>query len=147
MDCSPLDSSVHGISRVRKLQWVAIFFSRASPRLRDWTQVSCIGRQILYHWATWWQLSLILFGVNGTYLSEQSEVKKKFSKQVFLFIAFFFLRLSIFFFFECVTMMCCIFYWIYLKVCDPGICKALVLLLVGRKTFKSTQRQDEYTNN
>ena len=34
----------------------AISFSRGSSRLRDWTRVSCIcciGRQILYHWATW----------------------------------------------------------------------------------------------
>ena len=30
MDCSPLGSSVHGISQVRILEWVAIFFSRAS---------------------------------------------------------------------------------------------------------------------
>ena len=28
MDCSPLDSSVHGISQARVLEWVAISFSR-----------------------------------------------------------------------------------------------------------------------
>ena len=32
------------------LEWVAISFSRGSSRLRDPT---CIGRQILYHWATY----------------------------------------------------------------------------------------------
>ena len=28
MDCSPLGSSVHGISQARVLEWVAIYFSR-----------------------------------------------------------------------------------------------------------------------
>ena len=51
MDCSPAGSSVHGISQARKLEWVAISFSRRSSWLRDRTQVSCIGRQVLYHWA------------------------------------------------------------------------------------------------
>ena len=44
MDCSPPGSSVHGISQVRILEWVAIFFSRASSRPRGWTHVSCIAR-------------------------------------------------------------------------------------------------------
>ena len=30
-------------------------------RKRDWTQVSCIGRQILYHWATWEARYIMLF--------------------------------------------------------------------------------------
>ena len=46
-------SSVHGISQARILEWVAIFFSRESSQPRDKTCVSCIGRQILYHRATW----------------------------------------------------------------------------------------------
>ena len=40
----------------RILESVAISFSRGSSRPRDWTCifcVSCIGRQILYHCATW----------------------------------------------------------------------------------------------
>ena len=49
MDYSPPVSSVHGISQARILEWVAISFSRGSPWPRDWTHVSCIGRQILYH--------------------------------------------------------------------------------------------------
>ena len=32
---------------------VAISSSRGSFRPRDWTRLSCIGRQVLYHWATW----------------------------------------------------------------------------------------------
>ena len=52
MDNSPLGSSVHGIFQGRILEWVAISFSRGSSSLMDWTYFSCIGRQILYHWAT-----------------------------------------------------------------------------------------------
>ena len=51
MNCSPPGSSVHGIFQVRILEWVAISFSRGSSWFRDWTWISCIGRQILYHWA------------------------------------------------------------------------------------------------
>ena len=47
MDCSP-----PCFSQARILEWVAIFFSRGSSLPRDRTQVSYIGRQILYHWAT-----------------------------------------------------------------------------------------------
>ena len=49
MDCSLLSSSVRGIFQARILEWVAISFSRGSSRPRDGTQVSCIGRQTLYH--------------------------------------------------------------------------------------------------
>ena len=48
---SPPGSSVHGISQTRILEWVAISFSRGSSQLRDWTHISCTGRQILYHLA------------------------------------------------------------------------------------------------
>ena len=66
MDCSPPGSSVHGISQARILEWVAISFSRASSRPRNWTCiscVSCIGRKILYHWSPFafplpWQVFL-----------------------------------------------------------------------------------------
>ena len=53
--CNPMDCkgfSVHGIFQARILEWVPIIFSRGSSRLRDWTNVLGIGRQILYHWAT-----------------------------------------------------------------------------------------------
>ena len=46
-------SSVHGIFQARILEWVAISSSRGSSQPGDWTCVPCIGRQILYHWATW----------------------------------------------------------------------------------------------
>ena len=52
MDCSPPGSSVHGIFQARILEWVAISFSRGTSPPRAWTWVSCIGRQVLYHWAT-----------------------------------------------------------------------------------------------
>ena len=51
VDGSPPDSSVHGISQAKILKLVAISFSRGSSSPRDRTCVSCIGRQILYHWA------------------------------------------------------------------------------------------------
>ena len=53
--CSPPASSVHGVSLARTLEWVAISFPRASSRPRDQTWASCIGRQVLYHWAMWEQ--------------------------------------------------------------------------------------------
>ena len=56
MDCSPPGSSIHGILQARILEWVAITSSRGSSQPRDQTHVpciSCIGRQILYHWAPW----------------------------------------------------------------------------------------------
>ena len=51
MDCSPLGSSVCGISQARVVWCVAISSSRGSSWPRDWTRlpcVSCIGRCILY---------------------------------------------------------------------------------------------------
>ena len=56
--CDPVDwswpgSSVLGISQARIMEWAAISPCRGSFRPRDRTHVSCIGKQILYHWATW----------------------------------------------------------------------------------------------
>ena len=42
-DCGLPDSSVHGISEARILEWVAISFSRESSPLKDQTHVSCIA--------------------------------------------------------------------------------------------------------
>ena len=54
MDCSPPGSSIRGIFQAKLLEWVVISFSRGSEcQTRDQTQVSCIGRHSLYHWATW----------------------------------------------------------------------------------------------
>ena len=50
MDCSPPDSSVHGILQARILEWIAVPFSRGSSPPRGGTcvsYVSCIGRQVL----------------------------------------------------------------------------------------------------
>ena len=38
--------------RITILEQVVISSSRGSSRPRDWTLISCIGQQILYHWAT-----------------------------------------------------------------------------------------------
>ena len=43
MNCSPPDSSVHGILQAGILEWVVILFSRGSSQPRDRTQVSCIA--------------------------------------------------------------------------------------------------------
>ena len=53
LDCSPPDSSVHGIFQAWILEWVAISSSRRSSQPRDETHVSCITRQILYYWVIW----------------------------------------------------------------------------------------------
>ena len=42
MDCSPLDSSVHGIFQARTMEWVAISFHRESSSPRNQTYISCI---------------------------------------------------------------------------------------------------------
>ena len=52
MDCSPPDSSVHGILQARILEWVAIPFSRGSSRPRDWTQISCSAGVFFTVWVT-----------------------------------------------------------------------------------------------
>ena len=51
-DLSPPGSSDHGVLQARVLEWVAISSSRGSSQPRDWTWISCIGRQILYCGAT-----------------------------------------------------------------------------------------------
>ena len=61
MDCSLPVSPVHGIFQARILEWVVISSSRESSRSGDWnciSCVSCLGRWILYHWATWEALEM-----------------------------------------------------------------------------------------
>ena len=54
VDCNPPGSSVHGILQARTLEWVTMPSSRGESSWRsDWTWASCIGRTVLYHWATW----------------------------------------------------------------------------------------------
>ena len=50
---SPPRSSVHGIIQATLLEWVTISSSRVSSWPRDRAHISCFGRQVLYHWATW----------------------------------------------------------------------------------------------
>ena len=53
IDCSPPVSSVCGIHQARNLNWIAMSSSRGSSQPWDQTHfpyVSCIGRQVLYHW-------------------------------------------------------------------------------------------------
>ena len=50
MDCSPPGSSVLGILQARIPEWVAIFFSRGSSRLRDRSHVSCIVDRFFTIW-------------------------------------------------------------------------------------------------
>ena len=52
-DCSPPGSSVRGISQASILKCITISFSSGCSLPRDQTSVFCIGRWILYHWATW----------------------------------------------------------------------------------------------
>ena len=53
MVCSLPGSFVHGILQARILEWIAISFSRGSSQSRDQTRVSCIGRPVIFFWATW----------------------------------------------------------------------------------------------
>ena len=63
MDCSPPGSSVHGISKARMLEWVAMPSSRGSSQPRGRTHISHIGRWVLYPWATmkcsWYPVSML----------------------------------------------------------------------------------------
>ena len=74
MDCSPPDSSVHGIFQARILEWVAMASSRGSSRPRDGTWVSCTGREDSLPlsllgspaWKTWLQGTKYLWGLKHT---------------------------------------------------------------------------------
>ena len=50
MDCSLPGFSVHGILQARKLEWVAIPFSRGSSWHMDWTQVSHMAGRFFTVW-------------------------------------------------------------------------------------------------
>ena len=59
--CSLPCSSVHGIFQARTQAWFAVSYSGGSSQPRDCIQVSsvsCIGRQILHHCATWEALGM-----------------------------------------------------------------------------------------
>ena len=48
MDCSPPGSSIHEILQARKLEWVAISFSRGSSWSRDQIWVSCTAGRFFF---------------------------------------------------------------------------------------------------
>ena len=78
-DCCPPDSSVHGISHTKILEWVTISCSRGASQPRDRTQVSYkfpALQWILYHWAT---LNLLKWDLNDDSLigKDKSRGKKK----------------------------------------------------------------------
>ena len=50
LNCRPPGSSVHGVIQARILERVPISYSRDKTHI---SCISCIGRQILYHCATW----------------------------------------------------------------------------------------------
>ena len=68
MDCSLPGSSVHGILQARRLEWVAIPFTRGFSQPRDWTQVSWVAGSFFTVWVqqiltgklklslAWWRL-------------------------------------------------------------------------------------------
>ena len=62
MDYSLSGYSVHWIFQARILEWVTISSFRGSSQPRDPTRISCnscIGKWIVYHWATWEALSQV----------------------------------------------------------------------------------------
>ena len=80
-----MDSSVHGISQWRILEWTAIPFSSRFSWPKDWTLIFCIGRAIFYHWATGETprglYSLYLFKDLGWYRLQYQQVLPWFFKQ------------------------------------------------------------------
>ena len=66
--CDPMDSSSSLLSLWdlpgKILEWVAIPSSSGSSQTRDQTHISCIGRQVLYHWATREALMIVCCPVN-----------------------------------------------------------------------------------
>ena len=79
MGCSLTGPSVCGILQARIQEWVAISSSRGSSWPRDWTWVSCIGLQILYHWATrkvlWWLCYVLTLQTWTSYIIFLAAVK------------------------------------------------------------------------
>ena len=74
MDCSPPASSVPGTTQARALEWLPFRPPRAlpDPGTEPISSVSCIGRQILFHWATWEALFVFFFNFMGTISGKHS---------------------------------------------------------------------------
>ena len=82
MDCSPPVSSVHGVFWARILEWGAMLSSRG---IRGGNRtlpscVSCIGRQVIYHWRHPGSFFLLEAGLDlvwemrGFWLSKEEQV-------------------------------------------------------------------------
>ena len=70
-ECSWPGSSVHGIFQAGILEWVAMPSSRGSSWPRDQTcisYVSCIGRQILYHWVSRGDIYIYIYTHTHTHI-------------------------------------------------------------------------------
>ena len=83
IDCSLPGSSTHGISQARILEWVAISFSRGYSWPKDWCHVSCIGRQIPYHWATQEAPFVWVLAFNSFGFSPRSEIVGSYGNSMF----------------------------------------------------------------
>ena len=75
--CDPMGysvpcSSACGIFQARILKGVAISSCKGSSRPRDWTCISCIGRWILYHWATREAQCILCYGISQTLTTHSS---------------------------------------------------------------------------
>ena len=60
-------STIHGIFLARILEWVAIPFSRGSPRPRHWTQVSYIAGRF-FPWATIWSANIFSHSIGCLFI-------------------------------------------------------------------------------
>ena len=85
MDSSPPGTSLNIILQAKILESIAIPLSRGSFRLRDWTQVSCTGRWVIYCWAPTYTNLIINWNQDAAYwvlagLSQRSEFSSEFKK-------------------------------------------------------------------
>ena len=77
--CSPPSSSVHGIFQARILGWGAMPFSRGSSWPRDRTHIShisCIGRRVLYHCATWEACPTSKIAINEDVTTQENSINR-----------------------------------------------------------------------
>ena len=82
-------SSAHGIAPTRILEWLAISFSRRSSQPRDQARISCIGRQMLYHWTTLEALLIHTECFNLDYIVMLTAQKLLFFFHVFFLLMYF----------------------------------------------------------
>jgi len=81
--------SVHGISQARILESVCHFLSQGIFWPRDWTGVSCIVKQILYHWATWETLHRAWQRINRQWIQGKCGMKAYMADTYIMWIMYF----------------------------------------------------------